>query len=239
MEMRWPGSFGQTSRRRSVWRIRGILLTNTDHHSAVIVEINILKTSYTCCACRTVSSVCSVSDYFPLPWCGGPVLRSWSSSPRCYQWSGHNRFCRSNIETQCWYQMCNHHTWWGASGRLLLIWFNIFFVKKNSFMQDNIFFSKHGDYHNSTMLHVWTIYFSEFNLKKMWLSPNGTIRNILGGTVFREPIICKTIPRLIPGWTQSIVIGRHAHGDQVPHNFVTSSLVFFCMCVTFFALSLY
>ena len=48
----------------------------------------------------------------------------------------------------------------------------------------------------------------------MWLSPNGTIRNILGGTVFREPIMCKTIPRLIPGWTQSIVIGRHAFGDQ-------------------------
>jgi len=55
----------------------------------------------------------------------------------------------------------------------------------------------------------------EFKLKKMWLSPNGTIRNILGGTVFREPIICKTIPRLVPGWTKSIVIGRHAHGDQV------------------------
>lgn len=54
----------------------------------------------------------------------------------------------------------------------------------------------------------------EFNLKKMWLSPNGTIRNILGGTVFREPILCKNIPRLVPGWTQSIVIGRHAHGDQ-------------------------
>lgn len=54
----------------------------------------------------------------------------------------------------------------------------------------------------------------EFKLKKMWLSPNGTIRNILGGTVFREPIICKTIPRLIPGWTKSIIIGRHAHGDQ-------------------------
>lgn len=48
----------------------------------------------------------------------------------------------------------------------------------------------------------------------MWLSPNGTIRNILGGTVFREPIICKTIPRLVPGWTKPIVIGRHAHGDQ-------------------------
>ncbi|KAF8568499.1 hypothetical protein P879_02102 [Paragonimus westermani] len=54
----------------------------------------------------------------------------------------------------------------------------------------------------------------EFNLKKMWLSPNGTIRNILGGTVFREPILCKNIPRLVPGWTQPIIIGRHAHGDQ-------------------------
>lgn len=54
----------------------------------------------------------------------------------------------------------------------------------------------------------------EFKLKKMWLSPNGTIRNILGGTVFREPILCKNIPRLVPGWTQPIVIGRHAHGDQ-------------------------
>ena len=48
----------------------------------------------------------------------------------------------------------------------------------------------------------------------MWLSPNGTIRNILGGTVFREPIICKNVPRLVPGWTKPIVIGRHAHGDQ-------------------------
>ncbi|KAL3312319.1 NAD-dependent isocitrate dehydrogenase [Cichlidogyrus casuarinus] len=54
----------------------------------------------------------------------------------------------------------------------------------------------------------------EFNLKKMWLSPNGTIRNILGGTVFREPIICKNVPRLVPSWTQSIVVGRHAFGDQ-------------------------
>lgn len=54
----------------------------------------------------------------------------------------------------------------------------------------------------------------EFKLKKMWLSPNGTIRNILGGTVFREPILCKNIPKLVPGWTQPIVIGRHAHGDQ-------------------------
>ncbi len=55
---------------------------------------------------------------------------------------------------------------------------------------------------------------TEFNLKKMWRSPNGTIRNILGGTVFREPIICKNVPRLVPGWTQPIIIGRHAFGDQ-------------------------
>ncbi|CAA7612853.1 NADP-dependent isocitrate dehydrogenase [Magnetospirillum sp. UT-4] len=54
----------------------------------------------------------------------------------------------------------------------------------------------------------------EFNLKKMWKSPNGTVRNILDGTVFREPIICKNVPRLVPGWTQPIVIGRHAFGDQ-------------------------
>jgi isocitrate dehydrogenase len=54
----------------------------------------------------------------------------------------------------------------------------------------------------------------EFNLKSMWKSPNGTIRNILGGVVFREPIICSNIPRLVPGWTKPIVIGRHAHGDQ-------------------------
>lgn len=58
-------------------------------------------------------------------------------------------------------------------------------------------------------------FFLEFNLKKMWKSPNGTIRNILGGTVFREAIICENIPRLVPGWTKSIVIGRHAYGDQV------------------------
>ena len=54
----------------------------------------------------------------------------------------------------------------------------------------------------------------EFGLKQMWRSPNGTIRNILGGTVFREPIICQNVPRLVPGWTQPIVIGRHAFGDQ-------------------------
>jgi isocitrate dehydrogenase len=54
----------------------------------------------------------------------------------------------------------------------------------------------------------------EFNLKKMWRSPNGTIRNIIGGVIFREPIICKNVPRLVPGWTRPIVIGRHAYGDQ-------------------------
>jgi isocitrate dehydrogenase len=54
----------------------------------------------------------------------------------------------------------------------------------------------------------------EFNLKKMWKSPNGTIRNIVGGTIFRQPIVCKNVPRLVPGWTQPIVIGRHAYGDQ-------------------------
>ena len=54
----------------------------------------------------------------------------------------------------------------------------------------------------------------EFGLKEMWKSPNGTIRNILGGVIFREPIICKNVPRLVPGWTQPIVVGRHAFGDQ-------------------------
>jgi isocitrate dehydrogenase len=54
----------------------------------------------------------------------------------------------------------------------------------------------------------------EFNLKDMWKSPNGTIRNILGGVIFREPIICRNVPRLVPGWTQPIVVGRHAYGDQ-------------------------
>ncbi|MFG1417572.1 NADP-dependent isocitrate dehydrogenase [Xanthobacter sp. V0B-10] len=54
----------------------------------------------------------------------------------------------------------------------------------------------------------------EFNLKEMWKSPNGTIRNILGGVIFREPIICTNVPRLVPGWTQPIVVGRHAFGDQ-------------------------
>jgi isocitrate dehydrogenase len=53
----------------------------------------------------------------------------------------------------------------------------------------------------------------EFGLTKMWKSPNGTIRNILGGVIFREPIICKNVPRLVPGWTKPIVIGRHAFGD--------------------------
>lgn len=64
----------------------------------------------------------------------------------------------------------------------------------------------------------------EFKLKKMWLSPNGTIRNILGGTVFREPIICQKVPRLVPGWTRPIVIGRHAHGDQVGGFFIISNI---------------
>ncbi len=54
----------------------------------------------------------------------------------------------------------------------------------------------------------------EFGLKQMWRSPNGTIRNILGGVIFREPIICKNVPRLVPGWTQPIIVGRHAYGDQ-------------------------
>ena len=54
----------------------------------------------------------------------------------------------------------------------------------------------------------------EFNLKKMWKSPNGTIRNILGGVVFRAPIICNNVPRLVPGWTKPIIVGRHAYGDQ-------------------------
>src|SRR4030095_3670399 len=54
----------------------------------------------------------------------------------------------------------------------------------------------------------------EFHLKEMWRSPNGTIRNIIGGTIFREPIVCKNVPRLVPGWTKPSVIGRHACGDQ-------------------------
>ena len=54
----------------------------------------------------------------------------------------------------------------------------------------------------------------EFDLKKMWRSPNGTIRNIIGGTVFREPIVCKNIPKLVPSWTEPVIIGRHAFGDQ-------------------------
>src|SRR6476660_5198203 len=54
----------------------------------------------------------------------------------------------------------------------------------------------------------------EFNLKQMWKSPNGTIRNILGGTIFREPIVIENVPRLVPGWKKPIIIGRHAFGDQ-------------------------
>lgn len=65
---------------------------------------------------------------------------------------------------------------------------------------------------------MFNIKIKEFNLKKMWKSPNGTIRNILNGTVFREPIVVKTLPKLVPGWTNPIIIGRHAHGDQVKTN---------------------
>src|SRR5438309_7711331 len=54
----------------------------------------------------------------------------------------------------------------------------------------------------------------EFNLKRMYKSPNGTLRNIIGGTIFREPIVCENVPRLVPGWTKPIVIGRHAYADQ-------------------------
>lgn len=66
----------------------------------------------------------------------------------------------------------------------------------------------------------------EFKLKKMWKSPNGTIRNILGGTIFREPIICSNIPRLVPGWKQAIVVGRHAFGDQVFQIMLEIYLIF-------------
>lgn len=70
----------------------------------------------------------------------------------------------------------------------------------------------------------------EFKLKQMWKSPNGTIRNILGGTVFREAIICKNIPRLVTGWVKPIIIGRHAYGDQVSHlsehNLIFSVFIF-------------
>lgn len=72
-------------------------------------------------------------------------------------------------------------------------------------------------------LYLVYIFVAEFNLKKMWKSPNGTIRNILGGTVFREPILCKNIPRLVPGWTQPITIGRHAFGDQVRNTCLVSA----------------
>ena len=61
----------------------------------------------------------------------------------------------------------------------------------------------------------------EFDLKKMWRSPNGTIRNIIGGTVFREPIICKNIPKLVPSWTDPVIIGRHAFGDPVSYTHLT------------------
>ena len=66
----------------------------------------------------------------------------------------------------------------------------------------------------------------------MWKSPNGTIRNILGGTVFRAPILCKNVPKLVPGWTKPIVVGRHAHADQVKKK---KYKIFFCF---FFKLKL-
>src|SRR5215471_3299881 len=73
----------------------------------------------------------------------------------------------------------------------------------------------------------------EFNLKKMWLSPNGTIRNILGGTIFRAPIVIKNVPRLVPGWTKPIVIGRHAFGDQYrADNFKVDQPGTFTVCFT-------
>ncbi|KAG8521035.1 Isocitrate dehydrogenase [NADP] cytoplasmic [Galemys pyrenaicus] len=71
----------------------------------------------------------------------------------------------------------------------------------------------------------------EFKLKQMWKSPNGTIRNILGGTVFREAIICKNIPRLVSGWVKPIIIGRHAYGDQVSYVGKIRCAVFFFMVV--------
>ena len=74
----------------------------------------------------------------------------------------------------------------------------------------------------------------------MWKSPNGTIRNILGGTVFREPIICKNIPRLVPGWTQPITIGRHAFGDQVgPYRTPNLKMSHLSHCLFFFICSIY
>lgn len=70
----------------------------------------------------------------------------------------------------------------------------------------------------------------------MWKSPNGTIRNILGGTVFREPIICKNIPRLVPGWTQAITIGRHAYGDQVSYMTIFLGVISWIILTLFFSL---
>ena len=64
-------------------------------------------------------------------------------------------------------------------------------------------------------MQVELFFLTEFHLKKMWKSPNGTIRNILGGTVFREAIICQNIPRIVSNWKKPIIIGRHAYGDQV------------------------
>merc|ERR1712037_446068 len=67
---------------------------------------------------------------------------------------------------------------------------------------------------NALPSHQMRLELRNSSLIKMWKSPNGTIRNFLGGTVFREPIICKNVPKLVPGWKKPIIIGRHAHGDQ-------------------------
>lgn len=74
----------------------------------------------------------------------------------------------------------------------------------------------------------------------MWLSPNGTIRNILGGTVFREPIICKNIPKLVPGWADSIIVGRHAHGDQYKAtDIVIEKPGKVCICMALFKICIF
>lgn len=103
--------------------------------------------------------------------------------------------------------MCHNHTRWGTSWRFVYFNFNYNLSYYCISIFDLIYF-------NFCLYWICTFKFAEFKLKKMWLSPNGTIRNILGGTVFREPILCKNIPRLVPGWTNPIIIGRHAHGDQ-------------------------
>ena len=94
-----------------------------------------------------------------------------------------------------------------------------------------IFYSHSKFYNSLSYLNViilvhHILQYPEFNLKRMYRSPNGTIRNILGGTVFREAIICKNIPRLVTTWTKPIVIGRHAHADQVCMFLSSDTLLF-------------